>query len=304
MNRTRTLCGVAAIAIISLLGLRLKGQSEGPVQQEQKLSDLAGKTVEPASGGLQLPGSHQPASPQSQRSRYKTLLREFEAPDDRQSYGDFCDYGYWSGTSYAGQEKLPPGYWVYLAPKWYIFQDQVGGASPGLASKRPWGPEQATGAPDTWPRSGDLTTSWASQTPDGQPEWLELSYSKPSRPSAVLVYETFNPGAVDRVVGFDAQGKEVEMWSGQDPTPAGKEKGISIIPVHPDFDLSRIRIYLDSPKVTGWNEIDAVGLLDESGETHWAASATASSTYADQASPAEGAPAIDLSAKLLRSSAR
>ena len=66
------------------------------------------------------------------------------------------------------------------------------------------------------------------------------------------------------------------------PTPAGTDKGISIIPVHPDFDLTRIRIYLDSPKVPGWNEIDAVGLLDTTGTTHWADSATASSSYADR----------------------
>lgn len=65
------------------------------------------------------------------------------------------------------------------------------------------------------------------------------------------------------------------------PAPAGKEKGISVIAIHPDFDLSRIRVYLNSPRVAGWNEIDAVGLLDETGKTHWATSATASSTYAD-----------------------
>jgi len=56
---------------------------------------------------------------------------------------------------------------------------------------------------------------------------------------------------------------------------------ISVIPRHPDFDVKRIRIYLDSPKIAGWNEIDAVGLVDVTGKTSWAASAIASSTYAD-----------------------
>ena len=60
--------------------------------------------------------------------------------------------------------------------------------------------------------------------------------------------------------------------------------------VQPTFDLSRIRIYLDSPKVPGWNEIDAVGLVDEKGTTHWAASARASSTYADVSSDATTHP--------------
>lgn len=225
-----------------------------------------------------IPADNAPAQ-SGPKGQYRTLLRKFDLPADQARYGDFYDYGYWSGTQYAGQENLPAGYWVYLAPTWYIFKDA---AAPAVAqTPRQWGPEQATGAPDTWPQSGDITTAWASATPDGQREWLELTYSEAVRPSAVLVYETYNPGAVDRVTTYDANGKEVELWSGSDPTPMGKDKGISVIPVHPDFDLTKVRIYLDSPRVPGWNEIDAVGLLDEQGTTHWAASATASSTYAD-----------------------
>jgi len=215
------------------------------------------------------------------RGRYKTLLQTIEVPADRAQYGDFYDYGYWSGTSYAGHDGLRPGYWVYLAPNWHIYRDAADESAAGQ-SPRGWGPEQATGAPNTWPNAGDLGTAWASQTPDGQREWLELTYDAPIRPAAVLIYETYNPGAVDRITGYDAAGKEIELWSGADPTPAGSEKGISVIPLHPAFDLKRIRVYLDSPRVAGWNEIDAVGLLDAAGTTHWAASATASSSYADQ----------------------
>lgn len=221
----------------------------------------------------------------SARGHYKTLLTTIDVPGDRETYGDFNDAGYWPGISYAGHDNLPPGYWVYLAPKWYIFKEAAGPAQGMSRAPRAWGPEQATGKPDTWPSSGDIGTAWASQTPDGQREWLELTYKTPTRPIAVLVYETYNPGAVDRVTAYDAAGKEVELWSGADPTPAGQEKGVSVIPVHPAFDVSRIRIYLDSPKVPGWNEIDAVGLLNATGKTAWAASATASSSYADSSVP-------------------
>lgn len=86
---------------------------------------------------------------------------------------------------------------------------------------------------------------------------------------------------MNRVTAYDANGKEVELWSGNHPTPSGSAKGISVIPVHPEFDLTRVRIYVDSPRVAGWNEIDAVGPLDAAGLTHWAKSATASSTYAE-----------------------
>ena len=54
-------------------------------------------------------------------ARYAKLLRQVPAPDDQKHYGDYHDYGYWAGTSYAGENDLPLGYWVYITPNWYIF---------------------------------------------------------------------------------------------------------------------------------------------------------------------------------------
>jgi hypothetical protein len=149
----------------------------------------------------------------------------------------------------------------------------------GRSSKRAYGPEQATGAPDT-PEAGDFPTAWASLTPDGQDEWLELEYAQEVKPTAVLVYETFNPGALYKVSVFKADGTEVEFWKGKDPTPVGSGKGVSVIPIKIDFNTKRVKIYLASKDVPGWNEIDAVGLRDASQRTQWAVSAKASSTYA------------------------
>ncbi|MHC4982169.1 MAG: hypothetical protein ACYTF6_03245 [Planctomycetota bacterium] len=216
------------------------------------------------------------APPGAKRSRYRTLLRQIHVPGDRATYGDFYDWGYWSGTEYAGHKDLPRGYWVYLCPHWYIFKEDVSDRP-----KRAWGPEQATGAPDT-PGAGDIKTAWASKTPDGQREWLELEYATPVMPLAVLVYETYNPGALCQVSVFDANGHEQTVWSGSDPTSDDRDKGISVIPFQTEYKIDRLRIYLDSPKVNGWNEIDAVGLLGADGVTQWAIRATASSTYAER----------------------
>lgn len=69
---------------------------------------------------------------------------------------------------------------------------ELGAAEGG---KRAWGPEQATGAPDT-PEAGDFETAWASKTPDDQEEWLILTFTETVIPAAALIYESFNPGAV------------------------------------------------------------------------------------------------------------
>lgn len=148
---------------------------------------------------------------------------------------------------------------------------------------RPWFPVQATGAPDT-PAPGDQITAWASATTDGQPEWLLLKYKKPVEAVAVHVYETYNPGALTKVTVFDPDGKEITAWEGTDPTDRSKQMGVSKIPLDVDFPIDKVKLYLDSPSVQGWNEIDAVGLMDEKEEMHWAADAEASSIFGDRAS--------------------
>jgi len=148
-----------------------------------------------------------------------------------------------------------------------------------------WSPMQAAGAPNTH-GLGDIPTAWASLSPDEQREWLELDYAERIHPKSVVVFESNSPGALTRLTAFGGDGIEIELWSGDDPsTPNSEGVSVATISVSKYVVTSRIRLYLDSPKVRGWNEIDAVGLIDEMGQTHWACGAHASSTYA-QSPPA------------------
>jgi len=155
-----------------------------------------------------------------------------------------------------------------------------------------WSPQQAAGAPDTRAQ-GDQVTAWASRSPDLGTEWLELEYARAVQVREVRVYESDCPGALFKVTAFDAGGREVEAWSGTDPTPAsaaanGSPVPISTIPVSLGFAVSRIRIYLAADKVPGWNEIDAVGLVSDAGDVQWARHVQASSTYASASGTASG----------------
>jgi hypothetical protein len=209
--------------------------------------------------------------------KYAMLLRQFKVEKDLNKYKAFKDLGARKVTEYAGHKDLPPGYWVYVHPYWYIWRDLTKEAR--NRAKRAWGPEQVIGKPDTWPNQGDIVTAWASLTADGQQEWLLLEYENPVVPKEVHVYETFNPGAVVRITAFKLTGEEVEIWKGSDPTAAGSGKGISKIKVKAKFKTNRLKIYIDSPAVLGWNEVDAVGLVDTKGKTQWVTAAEASSFY-------------------------
>jgi len=219
--------------------------------------------------------------------KYRMLLRQIKVEKDVDTYQEFKDLGFRDRREYGGHNDLPAGHWVYAYPYWYIWRDLSSVQRP----KRDWGPEQATGEPDT-NMAGDIVTAWASQSPDGQAEWLTLQYEDFVQPTAVLVYETYNPGALVRVTAFKPDGEEVELWKGVDPTAADAGMGVSEIPVKIDFKTNRVKLYIDSPNFPGWNEIDAVGLRDKGKKMHWAIAADASSTYAQPFT--DGQPAADL----------
>jgi hypothetical protein len=100
----------------------------------------------------------------------------------------------------------------------------------------------------------------------------------------LVVYECLKPGALVRVLAFDAEGNELNAWSGKDPSPpdSGNGSAISVVPLKlKKIKIVRLRLVFDSQNVEGWNEIDAAGILDVKGAIHWATAATASSTWVD-----------------------
>lgn len=159
--------------------------------------------------------------------------------------------------------------------------------------KRSWGMEQVEGEPDTL-EFGDRSSAWASRSQDTGEEWLDLRYAATVTPAQVVVFETHCPGALVAITGFRGE-REIDLWRGVDPTPATSRGGTSNIKIADSFPTSHLRIYLDSAAVGGWNEIDAVGIVDDRGRKHWATVVMASSCYAGDDHPPL---AIDRSALL------
>jgi len=146
--------------------------------------------------------------------------------------------------------------------------------------KRSWGHEQATGAPDTR-QAGDLPSAWASKNPDGGVEWLELDYERAVGVDSIRVHESHNPGAISKVAIIRPDGGEETVWEGNLADSARNELLQSDFKVPRNVQGQKVRVYVDTGRVPGWNEIDAVQLVGKDGTQQWAVGSTASSSYSD-----------------------
>jgi len=142
---------------------------------------------------------------------------------------------------------------------------------------QPRGPEQATGAPDT-AQAGDIPTAWASLEPNAGAEWLQVDFDQAVTIAEVRIRESYNPGAVSKVVAILQDGKEHVLWEGLDPTVDAPSD--FVVKAEGDVVSKSIKMYLDTTLKQGWNEIDAVELVGKDGKRQWASHASASSTYA------------------------
>ena len=142
--------------------------------------------------------------------------------------------------------------------------------------KTSWSAAQATGAPDT-ANAGDQASAWAPAAQDAGEEWIELTYAGSVEVAQVIVRETYNPGAISKVCLILESGVEIPIWQGvQAAVPGPIDR---TFPAPGGLVARGAKVYLDTSRVPGWNEIDAVGLADRGGSRHWAAKASASSSY-------------------------
>ena len=144
---------------------------------------------------------------------------------------------------------------------------------------RGWGHEQALGAPDT-EQLGDIPSAWAPSDQNGGEEWLQVDFDKAVALSEINVHETFNPGAIRQVAAVMPDGSEKVIWEGEfeSESPTGViERAFQ---VEDSITAGSVKIYMDTTRVSGWNEIDAVELVGSDNSRQWASSVSASSSYA------------------------
>jgi len=135
------------------------------------------------------------------------------------------------------------------------FATQAFGSS--QLSATDWSAMQATGAPNT-PGCGDLPTAWSSD--HSMPgATLELFYDQPVIPKRIVIYETYNPGAIFMV--------EAVSYTGAAPAYQGSPTVIAECPHKMIIDITGVNEPASVTKLTldqedeAWDQIDAVELI-------------------------------------------
>lgn len=59
----------------------------------------------------------------SANGKYSNLIQQLTCPADKATYGEYSDYGWWGGGAWCGQQGKA-GYWVWVAPTWYVWANK------------------------------------------------------------------------------------------------------------------------------------------------------------------------------------
>jgi hypothetical protein len=125
-----------------------------------------------------------------------------------------------------------------------------------------WSANRALGKENVYPTYGANANAWASFTQTGQREFLVLEFDTAQTIHSIEIYETYNPGAIDTVfIRNEASGIWERVYSKPAKTDLPAEARVFTIYLkETTYLVDAIRLALNSPEVSGRNEIDAVAI--------------------------------------------
>ena len=120
---------------------------------------------------------------------------------------------------------------------------------------------QILGEPNKLPDFGNSPCAWSPADADGKnEEWIKVGFQKAIPLKQVAVAENFNPGSVARVYAYTDAGKEYLIFEQNAGGLSVRGRMLNIFPKQQDILANAIKIVLEPSKVSGFNQIDAIGI--------------------------------------------
>lgn len=124
---------------------------------------------------------------------------------------------------------------------------------------------EVLGEPNSMPSKGYSATAWEAATDDRR-EFLHVGFDKPMKIQQVIIAENYGPGAVVKVVLFDTQGLEHEVYKKGADTLNLLSRFFYVKFDQTTYEVSAVKISVDCRVAPGVNQIDAIGIADNHDE--------------------------------------
>ena len=121
---------------------------------------------------------------------------------------------------------------------------------------------QVLGKPNKLPVPGYSVVAWSPEKDDNVAEFITVSFKKAIRIQQVAVGESFNPGSITKITGFDSLGTAYVLYTNENPKAIDGLLGRMF---NCYFELTakpikKIKLELNTAAVPGSNQIDAIGI--------------------------------------------
>ncbi|MFT4031846.1 MAG: OmpA family protein [Siphonobacter sp.] len=121
--------------------------------------------------------------------------------------------------------------------------------------------QQALGKPNHF--SGPTPCAWQPGTPDGGEEFIQVAFDTLMPIRQIVVVENLGAGSIQQITGFDEKGAEY-LFVTNNTLPGTEGKVWSFVLNEPiKFRLTSLKILLNTSRVKGFNQIDAIGISSE-----------------------------------------
>jgi outer membrane protein OmpA-like peptidoglycan-associated protein len=138
----------------------------------------------------------------------------------------------------------------------------VGASSQKAEGKEPFAPSKVLGAPDALPLGEISNNAWIPRK-EGANEFIEVKFLRSMAAQQVTVVENFNPGSITKIELIDTKGVSHEVYTNANPGPLPEpSRTLEVKFPAADYRTLGAKVYMNTGKVEGVNQIDAIGIAD------------------------------------------
>ena len=128
--------------------------------------------------------------------------------------------------------------------------------------KDPFSPSQVLGIPNALPLGQISNDAWIPRK-EGPNEFIEVRFARSIAAQQVTIVENFNPGSIIKVELVDTKQVHHEVYSNPNPGPLPEAyRTLEIKFPAAEYRTLGVKVYMNTAKVEGINQIDAIGIAD------------------------------------------